>query len=95
MIHKSKKYKFISGGRTGTVYTTKEHFEEVFGPPQIDEPGDDKVTFIHCFITPIGYVHVRDYWWNKNNELSVSAETKAAQACLGMLLKQHDIIYQL
>jgi hypothetical protein len=93
MIHKAKEHHDIPGrGRSGTVYLTKEEFAKVFGPPQYTctEP-DVKVTFIHTFYTAQGLVHVRDYWWNPETELSISAETVPAQAILHMLLNEHGI----
>lgn len=90
-VRKSDEHTNIIGGRTGTVYVTKEKLMELFGSPTvIFEPGD-KVTFIYQFDTPRGPAHVRDYWWNGPEEHSIASSGPKANLWVKSFLRNHGL----
>lgn len=65
----------IGGGRSGTVRLTLQQMQKVCGPPHTTYSrgnSDGKVTAIWYFDTPRGPAEVRDYWWNRDDELSIA-----------------------
>ena len=84
----------MKGGRTGTVYVTKEKLEELFGEPNWvyeEGDGDGKVKYIYQFQTPRGIAHVRDYWWNPNDEHSIAASNNKANHWIKSYLRNHGL----
>jgi hypothetical protein len=92
-VKKSAGYRDITGGRLATLWATRGELEAVFGPPQWElsneDVSDGKVTYIFQFDTPRGPVHVRDYWWNQENEQSIAAENTKAALWLRSFMRNH------
>lgn len=89
--------------RAGTAIITLADFADIFGPahetfePEIfDGPlgkveESPKVTACWYFKTPRGIVTVRDYWWNRLNELSIGAQSYKAALWVARHLRHHGI----
>lgn len=59
------------GGRCGSIRgLTPRDFGAKFGEPH-DTDIDGKVNAIWYFMTPRGLTAVYDYWWNRDDELSI------------------------
>ena len=83
--------------RRGTVYMSLSGFAAKFGDPHeadYSEEGIDgygKVTAIWHIHTPRGAVHVRDYWWNPPDELSIGASNAKSTLWLRAWLRKHGV----
>lgn len=74
--------------RIGTVHCTLAEFRAEFGAPHVLGSADDKVKETWHFRTPRGPVEVRDYWWNRDGELSIAATTPKAVLWLAGYLRR-------
>jgi hypothetical protein len=81
----------IGGGRIGTVKADQSRLVNLFGPPRPVRCSDGKVTKRWVFMTPRGLIEIRDYWWNRPNEWSLSAQDRKAGLWLRRFLKGFDI----
>lgn len=84
--------KWQEGGRCGTLVCTLGEFARQIGDPHKAAPfeqwreydrfplvdGAGKISAIWYFDTPRGLVEVSDYWWNRENELSIRATDRRA-----------------
>lgn len=83
-------FKPALGGRCGTAHISLKEFASHFGEPHAKDVGG-KVKAIWSIDTPRGPANVRDYWWNGERELTVSAgNAKAARWAIGWL-RTHGI----
>jgi len=91
-------------GRAGTIHCTLEHFAYTICEPhqQVSRDqwrnydlelldGAGKISCLWVFSTPRGNVTVHDYWWNKEDELSIGAENRKAALWLVTYLKARGI----
>jgi hypothetical protein len=96
-------YTFVAGGRMATVNLSPKAFLEKFGEPQtkeepniitgkkVDAYRDTKVTVIWTFTTPRGPAEVRDYWWNRPNELSLASANQKQALWLAKYLRAKGV----
>ena len=69
--------KFSPGGRSGTVFATKEQLATKLGDPHEQDwseegiDGAGKVHFTYTIDTPRGPVEIGDYWWNPKDQQSI------------------------
>lgn len=96
--------RFRCGGRCGTINMSLFAFASKIGNPHEAVPVDDwrnynlplldgagKVSAIWYFSTPRGLVEVGDYWWNRENELSIRANDIRSQRWFLRWCKLHGI----
>ena len=82
---------FFNNHRIGTAKVHKSDLYRILGQPVKENwskeglDGADKVHAIWEFTTPRGMATVKDYWWNGDDEWSISANSRKA----GMWLASH------
>lgn len=71
------------GHRIGTAQAAQEKMFAVLGNPTHDwraledgEGMDGKVKLSWVFDTPRGRAEIRDYWWNKEGEWTIAAQSR-------------------
>lgn len=73
VMQNPKGYEVFGMGRIGTVYASVNEFTQVFGGAHEEDPSGEQVTKWWHFETPRGRVTVRDWYRNRENELSICA----------------------
>ena len=87
----------IGSYRIGTAFESLESFARKFGDPHeadYSETGLDGAGKVHAIWdidTPRGLAHIRDYWWNAQDQLSIAAADSRAFLWVKNWLRIHGV----